>query len=1092
MNSQITKTILLVEDMAIIAMAEANTLKKNGFEVIVAYNGNEAIKQASENPNLDLILMDIDLGKGMDGPEAAQIILKHREIPIVFLSNHTEKEVVEKTEKITSYGYVVKNSGETVLIASIKMAFKLFEAHHQVRESELKLLESDKKFHNLEKQIDDVIWTMDMNFRFTYMSPSVEKMHGYTTNEMMKLNLQDYLTPESTERTINALAEQINSFLHHKLEKNIVTIQLDQIKKDGTVFPTEIIARFLLDEDKNPAGIIGVTRDISERQKSREALLESKKALDLALEGAQIGFWDSNYITGKVFRSEIWASMLGYTLEEVENTSDFWRKHIHPDDFNHVIEEVEKHEAGTSESFSVEHRIRTKSGEYKWILDWGKVFERTENGKPIRAMGVHIDIDKRVRIEKDLLETNKTLNLALEGAQIGLWDQDFVTGKVIRTEYWAKMLGYDLNEIEKNLDIWKSFIHPDDYDLVMKAASEHEQGLTENFKVQHRLKCKDGNYKWILNWGKISERDVKGNPKRAVGIHLDVDDRVKTEEALRESEYRFRTLFETMTLGIVYQNNEGKIISANPAALRILGLTFDQMQGRTSIDPRWKSVHEDGSDFPGENHPAMMALKTGKPVENVVMGIFHPHRNEYLWINITAIPLFIKSSKKPYQVYAMFEDISERKLSERNLIQSEQRLRYALEATSDGIWELNIKTNQVYFSPTYYTLLGFKPNEFVRSYNTWKNLVHPADLEFVEKVFLDAINSCTPYSSEYRIKNKAGNYIWVLGRGKVTETDSEGKALRISGSIYDITKSKLAQDSLKKSQEMLRHILEQFPGVVFWKDKDSRYIGCNQAFASGAGLNNPEEIVGKTDFDLPWANSEAQNYIDDDKQVMESEQSKLNIEETQHQSNNEIKWFNTNKVPLLDSLGNIIGILGTSSDITERRMAEELLRNSEANLNSLVNNRNEAIWSIDNNYNFIFVNNFFKQDFLRVFGTELKKGMNALSLLTSEQNDFWKPKYDKALAGENLVFEFSNPFSNEIHYYEVSLSPISSDGETMGVSALSADITKKKKAEEEILQRKEELERFEKIVVGRELKMIELKEKITELELKLKETKKYE
>jgi len=194
--------------------------------------------------------MDIDLGKGIDGTEAAQRILKFCEVPVVFLSNHTEKEIVEKTEKITSYGYVVKNSGETVLIASIKMAFKLFEARNLLLKNEQQLLESEKKFNTLEKQIDDVIWTMDMNFRFTYISPSVEKMHGFNVDEMMMLNPQDYLTPESAQQAIEILGEQISDFISKRTEGNIVTINIDQIKKDGTIFPTEIKARFLVDDNK--------------------------------------------------------------------------------------------------------------------------------------------------------------------------------------------------------------------------------------------------------------------------------------------------------------------------------------------------------------------------------------------------------------------------------------------------------------------------------------------------------------------------------------------------------------------------------------------------------------------------------------------------------------------------------------------------------------------------------------------------------------------------------------------------------------------------------------------------------------------------
>jgi PAS domain S-box-containing protein len=138
------KTILLVEDEALINVIEKQTLIKHGFNVIVASNGEKAISAVRNTLGIDLILMDINLGKGIDGTEAAEIILKERDIPLLFLSSYTQPEVVERTEKITSYGYVVKDSGETVLLASIKMAFKLYDAHKHLKESEEALKEREK------------------------------------------------------------------------------------------------------------------------------------------------------------------------------------------------------------------------------------------------------------------------------------------------------------------------------------------------------------------------------------------------------------------------------------------------------------------------------------------------------------------------------------------------------------------------------------------------------------------------------------------------------------------------------------------------------------------------------------------------------------------------------------------------------------------------------------------------------------------------------------------------------------------------------------------------------------------------------------
>jgi len=131
----------------------------------------------------------------------------------------------------------------------------------------------------------------------------------------------------------------------------------------------------------------------------------------------------------------------------------------------------------------------------------------------------------------------------------------------------------------------------------------------------------------------------------------------QVQAALRASEDTFRTLFETAPVGVLYQNADGKITAANPAAQRILGLTLDQLQGRTSMDPRWRAIHEDGSDFPGDQHPIMVALRTGQPVHNTLMGVSASDR-EQVWILVSATPLF--KNGKVSQAYVVFEDITER------------------------------------------------------------------------------------------------------------------------------------------------------------------------------------------------------------------------------------------------------------------------------------------------------------------------------------------------------------------------------------------------------------------------------------------------
>jgi diguanylate cyclase (GGDEF)-like protein/PAS domain S-box-containing protein len=157
----------------------------------------------------------------------------------------------------------------------------------------------------------------------------------------------------------------------------------------------------------------------------------------------------------------------------------------------------------------------------------------------------------------------------------------------------------------------------------------------------------------------------------------DISDRIQAETALRESEQRYRSVITAMAEGIVLQQSDGRITACNDSAERILGLTTDQMMGRTSIDPRWQAIHEDGTSFPGETHPAIVTLRTGQPQFNVIMGVHKPD-SSLCWVSINSQPLFKPDESIPYAVVASFTDITVRKQAELALIQQTERERMIL------------------------------------------------------------------------------------------------------------------------------------------------------------------------------------------------------------------------------------------------------------------------------------------------------------------------------------------------------------------------------------------------------------------------------
>ncbi len=264
MNS-IGKTILLVEDVVILAMTEKMALERYGYKVVTAASGEKALDLLDFGLPVDLILMDINLGRGMDGTETASRILGKYDIPLIFLSSHTEPDVVEKTEGITSYGYVVKNSSMTVLDASIKMAFKLYFSLKNEREREAALRETEIQYRNIFDNAVEGIFRSTVDGRFLVMNNSLAKILGYASPDEARSAITDSRTqlwvhPEEREAIALRIAQNIHLPFGYETEFR---------RKDGSVFWAAANVRAVLDDAGTLSFYEGFILDVTERKRGR-------------------------------------------------------------------------------------------------------------------------------------------------------------------------------------------------------------------------------------------------------------------------------------------------------------------------------------------------------------------------------------------------------------------------------------------------------------------------------------------------------------------------------------------------------------------------------------------------------------------------------------------------------------------------------------------------------------------------------------------------------------------------------------------------------------------------------------------------------
>ncbi len=306
-----------------------------------------------------------------------------------------------------------------------------------------------------------------------------------------------------------------------------------------------------------------------------------------------------------------------------------------------------------------------------------------------------------------------------------------------------------------------------------------------------------------------------------------VVERRRAEAQLRQSEEKYRALFDTLVQGVVFQDAEGRIISANAAAARILGVGVEQMRGLTSADPCWKAIREDGSELPAEEHPIVVALRSGREVRDVVHGVHNPQRQRTVWVRVTAVPLFREGESRPYQAYATLEDISEIRATAEVLRESEEKYRALFTQSTQRAYLHDLDGRIVDVNAVACQQSGFTREELLQRTVLDHLPQAPDDLPMSRETIL-ALWRAWPEGQRHQIEavhlRKDGTpYPVEISTGPIAYG---GRRLMLAV-VQDITERKRAETALREEKERLAVTLRSIADGVITTDTEGRVVLMN-------------------------------------------------------------------------------------------------------------------------------------------------------------------------------------------------------------------------------------------------------------------------
>ncbi|NTW25845.1 MAG: PAS domain S-box protein, partial [Lentimicrobium sp.] len=606
------------------------------------------------------------------------------------------------------------------------------------------LRESEERYAFIANNTNDVIWALSLGTgKYTYVSPSVQKLRGYTPDEVMKQTLAESLTPESLQKATALIQGRLANRKPGDTNSYISITFADQPCKDGSVVSTEVVGSMIFDENGAPVEIIGVSRDITERKQTEQALRESEeKFRDMANLLPQVIFEsdiDGNltYLNNNAYKT------FGYPEDYPvlgKSSLDFYT----PESRQKAIENIRKKVAGNLTGGSNEYEMIRKDGSTFPVLVYSNLI--IKEGKFVGLRGIIVNINELKQAEQALRESEGRFKNMFERHSSVMLLIEPESGIIIgANEASVRFYGYSKPELLTMRIDDINILSTEQIKIEREKADREERNY---FEFQHRLAN-----------GELRSVEVHSSPilyqdqRILFSIIQDITQRKQAEEEIKKTGQHYQALIEKAPDGIVLLDAEGNFKYISPAAKKMFG--YNQADEATGHP----------AEFTHPDDLQMVESELGKIFEDptyipTLEYRFIDKRGQWHWVETTFSNLLANPSVE--SIVLNFRDITERKQNEEKLVKNEERYSLVLEASEQGIWDWNVETNEIFYSEQWKEQIGYQDHELKNDFSTWVELLHPDEREYCQNAVSSYLKQPVEhFILDFRLRHKDGTYRWI-------------------------------------------------------------------------------------------------------------------------------------------------------------------------------------------------------------------------------------------------------------------------------------------------------------------------------------------